>query len=260
MLTIVTLNSWKCDGAWAARLNAMKQGLAALDADVICLQECFATLPGAGVEADTARALADHLAMGLFQAPSRRKERVFEGRPVISTSGLAILVRPDAGEADMLALPSDPRDGERIAQSVLLRTGGTTLRVVNTHLTHLRDAGALRAAQIDTILHHWCGGTGPVVIAGDLNAPLQAPEFTSLHRRADLDAGPVAPGTWPATLIEGARTPDRAIDHILLLRGTRGNGPRLVARRLVLDSPSAQGIQPSDHAAVLAEIDPGSEP
>ena len=263
MLRIVTLNSWKCDGAYGARLDAMASGLAALNADVICLQECFATLPQAASEhgndampaADTASALAHRLDMGLYAAPARRKRRIHKDTPLLSTSGLAILTRLDAGEMETLALPTDPRDGERIAQSLILHDTHAGLRVVNTHLTHLRDAGGLRAAQIEAILNLWCNPEAePVVIAGDLNAPLSAPELEALRHRAGLDRGPVPPGAWPATLI-GAAGPGRAVDHILLLRGAGRDGPRLTARRLVLDTPDARGVHPSDHAGVLATID-----
>jgi len=263
MLRIVTLNSWKCDGAYEARLDAMASGLAELRADVICLQECFATLPRAAREhcndamlsSDTASTLAHRLDMDLYAAPARRKQRMHTNTSLLSTSGLAILTRLNAGEMETLALPTDSRDGERIAQSLILHDTELGLRVVNTHLTHLRDAGSKRAAQIEALLNRWCNpGTEPVVIAGDLNAPLSAPEFGALRHRAGLDTGPVPPGAWPATLI-GAAGPGRAIDHILLLRGAGNDGPRLTARRLVLNTPDARGVHPSDHAGVLGIID-----
>lgn len=262
MLSILTLNTWKCDGDYGARLQAMKDGLAVLDADVICLQECFAVESemGSGCTeapvpvADTALELARHLDMALFAAPARLKRRRFAGAMPLSRSGLAILTRLPVEKVVTLELPADPRDGDRIAQSLLLRVYGRALRIVNTHLTHLRDAPSLRAAQIVSLLERCCGDGVPVVIAGDLNAPLQAPELASLRLREDLDAGPSGPNDWPATLIEGASGADRAIDHVLLLRGTLAHGPRLLSRELVLDSRDAHGTLPSDHAGVLVML------
>lgn len=262
LLSILTLNTWKCDGHYAARLQAMKDGLAALNADVICLQECFAveSAMGSGCGeaaapvADTALGLARHLDMALFEASARLKRRRFAGGMPLSRSGLAILTRLPVEKVASLELPADPRDGDRIAQSLLLRVHGKALRVVNTHLTHLRDAPSLRAAQIVSVLERCCGDGVPAVIAGDLNAPLQAPELASLRLREDLDAGPSTPKDWPGTLIEGSSGADRAIDHILLLRGALADGPRLLSRKLVLDSPDARGILPSDHAGVLVTL------
>ena len=71
-LKVVTFNTWKCDGEYAMRLEAMCEQMKALDADVFALQECFATLDGS---TDTARFLAHHLGMHLHTAPARRKPR-----------------------------------------------------------------------------------------------------------------------------------------------------------------------------------------
>ena len=264
MIDLVTLNTWKCEGDYAARLKAMAEGLAALDADVVCLQECFTLLAdedtdtdaavGTVPTADTAQALARHLGMQSFHAPARRKRRSFAGVQALSSSGLAILTRLDAHAMETVALPSDDADGERIAQSLLLRLDGVELRIVNTHLTHLRGAGALRSAQVATVLERWCDSGTPVVLAGDFNAPLHAPELAALRTRPDLDVGPVPVDVWPATLHDAGTDRTRAIDHVLLLRGDAQPAPRMTSRALALYQPDARGLDPSDHAAVVATL------
>ncbi|MEE4301621.1 MAG: endonuclease/exonuclease/phosphatase family protein [Pseudomonadales bacterium] len=260
MLRVVTLNTWKCDGDYDARLVAMTEALAALDADVLCLQECFAaTTTGASDEApvaahraDTAATLAQALGLHCSPAPARRKPRDFRGARVLSTSGLAILTRSAPRHASVLPLPSDARDGERIAQCVTLRHGAARMRIVNVHLSHLRDAHALRAEQLEAVLGRWGQDETPVLIAGDFNCTFEDAPFAVLHARSDLDVGPEPAATWPGTL--HARGHERAIDHVLLLRARGADSPRIVARARALDTPGSTGVHPSDHAAVCVEV------
>lgn len=274
MLRLVTLNTWKCDGNLSARLPLMADGLASLDPDVVCLQECFASYPGSaypdasaaqrsspGVARvadsdvmDTALHLSRGLRMQLFHAPARWKVRTIGQTSVPSTSGLAVLVRSGALDMDVLELPSDSRDGQRIAQGVVLRSDCVSLRVVNLHLSHLRDGAVLRESQLRAVLGHFACDGMPTILAGDFNATFHAPELSPARARDDLDVGPEAPERWRATML-GVESRARAIDHVLLLRGTRPDGPRLVDRRRVLDRPDDSGIYPSDHAGVMAEIE-----
>lgn len=277
MLRLVTLNTWKCDGNLAARMPLMAAELARLDADIVCLQECFASYPGSvhavaadqasprsparmalrsadcGVT-DTALFLSRRLRMRLFHAPARWKLRTIGGARVPSTSGLAVLVLGGALDMEVLDLPSDPRDGERIAQAVMFRSDHGVLRIVNLHLSHLGDGAALREAQLREVLGHFTSDAIPTVLAGDFNAVFDAPELAPVRARDDLDIGPMASARWPATLL-GGEARDRAIDHVLLLRGGRSNGPRLVDRCRVLDRPDESGRYPSDHAGVKVEIE-----
>jgi endonuclease/exonuclease/phosphatase family metal-dependent hydrolase len=40
-MRIVSLNTWKKEGDYSRRLPLMRDGLAAMAPDVVCLQECF---------------------------------------------------------------------------------------------------------------------------------------------------------------------------------------------------------------------------
>src|SRR5690349_12850241 len=51
-LRIVTINTGKCDGPYFPRREAMARQLGALDADVIALQESFASIDGCVTTAD----------------------------------------------------------------------------------------------------------------------------------------------------------------------------------------------------------------
>jgi endonuclease/exonuclease/phosphatase family metal-dependent hydrolase len=234
-LRIVTLNTWKNEGDYARRLPLMRDGLAAMTPDVVCLQECFVA-----EGFDTAAWLAAELGLELHAAPARSKPRRHDGRDLFSTSGLAILIRGQAASAKR-TLISQPADGERIAQRLDLVVRGRPLRILNLHLTHLRNAAELRAAQLMEALD-WAdaGLAGGLVVAGDLNATA-----------ADPALAPLGLEPRPSTL-QGARvglesSRAMAIDHCVLLR----HGPwREAALLRGCDAPDGDGWFPSDHAAV----------
>ena len=93
-MRIVTLNTWKNEGDYPRRLALMRDGLAELAPDLVCLQECFAN---AGH--DTAAWLAAELGLDCHAAPARAKVRRHMGQDLQSTSGLAILARGGASRS-----------------------------------------------------------------------------------------------------------------------------------------------------------------
>lgn len=244
-MRIVTLNTWKNEGDYARRLGLMARGLQALGPDVVCLQECFAAQGF-----DTACALGK--ALGLFVAaqPARSKIRPHAGRPTLSTSGLAILSRWAAAGEERLALASDPRDGERIAQRLDLVTPAGGLRLLNLHLTHLRgpEGDRLRRRQLEDALA-WAGEGhgGSLVVTGDLNAGSRDPALQALGPALDHDMPPTLLGPR-----EGADADGRpAIDHAVLARPV---GWRVTGRARVLDGVDSEGWRASDHAGVMLDL------
>jgi len=240
-LRIVTLNTWKNEGDYPRRLRLMSEGLADLAPDVVCLQEVFV---GAGQ--DTAAVLARDLGLHLHVAPARLKLRAHDGRVVESSSGLAMLTRGVA-RTRTLGLPADPADGERIAQAADLVSCGRPIRLLNLHLTHLRAAEALRAAQLQTALA-WAedGLPGALVIAGDLNATAASPGLAPL----DL---PLLPATLHGAHVDAPAHAGLAIDHCGLIRP---GGWRVARQGRGLDRPDPAGWFPSDHAAVVLDLEP----
>ena len=243
-LRIVSLNAWKNDGDFPARVALIAAGLAALSPDVICLQECFATQDGA---VDVALDLAAALGLAAMTAPSRLKVRDLGGAPAPSTSGLAILAhRPLT--TSVHELPSDPQDGPRIAQRVDL---APDLRVLNLHLTHLRGPAAvdLRAAQLAAALAFAEEGfTGALVVCGDLNATSQARELAALFADERIDRGPDPKQADAPTLHANAQP---AIDHCVVIDPQRRWRIATLAHAL---RPAPGAVWPSDHAAVVANL------
>ena len=243
-LRIVSLNAWKNDGDFPARVALIAEGLARLNPDVVCLQECFATEDG---EVDVARDLAAAIGLDAMTAPSRPKLRALGGVMTPSTSGLATLARRPLATS-VHDLPNDPQDGPRIAQRIDL---ARDLRILNLHLTHLRGPAAaeLRAAQLAAALA--CareGFNGALVVCGDLNATSQAQELSALFADLSMDRGP-DPGLADAPTLHASAAP--AIDHCVLIDPQRRWRIAAVAHAL---RPAPGEVWPSDHAAVVADL------
>jgi endonuclease/exonuclease/phosphatase family metal-dependent hydrolase len=247
-LRLVTLNTWKNEGQYAARVDAMAAQLAALDADIIALQECF-FCPDTGE--DTAARLAEAAGLHLIRARARRKQRAHRGALVESWSDLALLSRMPPRDPIIVALPEDPRDGDRPAIVADFDLGeNQRLRVAATHLTHLRDAEGrrARAAQAQALLDLARGGwTHPFVIMGDLNDLAESAALTSLFDDAGLDRASIPP---PVSAADRLRL--GAIDHVLLYDA--GSAWRIAVRALCVTAPCADGAAPSDHPGVLLDL------
>ena len=117
---------------------------------------------------------------------------------------------------------------------------GEELRVLNTHLHHIREDADVRAQQAQSILDFWEGGR-QTVIMGDFNARRDDSEAEMMRRAglADaLDVGGIEPGyTVPS------EAPRYRIDYIWL-------SPDLTATDVVIPASTA-----SDHLPVVASIE-----
>src|SRR5215475_5186643 len=139
-LRIVTINTWKCDGAYRDRLRWLGEELRRLQPDIVAMQECFRDVDG---EFDTAAYLARVMHFRHAWTPARLKTRTFDGREIESWSGMAILSRRPFRRVEEVELPADERDGQRVAQIAHVDWEGGVV-IANLHLTHLRDATELR--------------------------------------------------------------------------------------------------------------------
>lgn len=243
-LTIVTLNTWKGDGAYRARLAAMRDGLRALAPDIVLLQEA---LRAPDIAADTAADLAGALGLAAVWQPARAKRRTIDGETADSWSGLAVLSRLPILARHIIALPDDPRDGERLGLVVELDDGGRRLVAACLHLTYLAGADALRRAQWAEVLAALPVGDA-AVIGGDFNAGLEIFDLEDCH---DLRA--LAGTAAQPSLADGSGA---CIDHLLL----RQNRPvyRVATVARVFDQPIG-GVLPSDHFGLAATLEPDQQ-
>ena len=253
---MVSLNTWKCEGDYEHRLGLMADGLKGQAADLVLLQEVFATPDGT---TNTGRFLAEHLQMHCCFQAGRRKVRPLQGNDVESYSGLAILSRYPYEETGVLALPEDRRDGDRWAHWLRVYIDGHAILVINTHLSHLEDREDLRIRQLEAIVSFasTCPGDHLVVLGGDLNSRPGDPALNWLDSqqifpgRNAWHAAPDLPAT--GTLVEEGS--HACIDHLFSFTPCSGQaGVRWSACFAALNEPDHAGNYPSDHLAVVADL------
>ncbi|WP_332742244.1 endonuclease/exonuclease/phosphatase family protein [Hydrogenophaga sp.] len=251
--SLLTLNSWKCDGHYAQRIGLLAQGVIDLAPDVVALQEAFVAEDGS---ADTAGRLAAATGLRAVQALARPKLRSFAGRQVPSFSGQAVLTRVTVLRVDNVVLPSSEADGGRMAQVVQLRVGAHPVTVANVHLSHLRGGvgDALRQRQLQAVLEHLnqIGPASLTLVCGDFNDPLEAPalrDFTGApwHLQDSFElAGQVREPTCVDASGQG-----QVLDHVLVVPSlSRATVQMTAATVLRVDRPDARGITPSDHSGL----------
>lgn len=256
-LKVVTFNTWKCDGEYALRLEAMSQQMQALDADVFALQECFATLDGG---TDTARSLAHSLGIHLHTAPARRKRRQFQGGWVDSFSSLAVLSRWPIRTGEALELPSSLADGGRVAQLCSMEVAGHTLLLANAHLSHLLppEGGAQRTQQLRTVLNRLTQMSRHdlTLVCGDFNASMDSFELATFMQLpwglvdAFAHSGGGEKFTCHTTEGKGLN-----LDHILCVPSCSRVSVRCVEATVVLNTPAPPGgVMPSDHAGASVTL------
>ncbi|MFD0315670.1 endonuclease/exonuclease/phosphatase family protein [Streptomyces flavalbus] len=269
-MRVMTWNLWWRFGPWETRQKAILTALREVRPDVVGLQEVWA----AGGE-NLAEWLAGELGMYWAWAPSQRPERWrrrIGGAPV--DVGNAVLSRWPVTEQAVLPLPvpADLDDG-RLALYARLAAPGADIPFFTAHLTSAVHASAVRCAQVAAIARfvaEYRGGTRfPPVVTGDFNAWPDSDEVRAFSgtRTAPavpgqvfLDAWeyatPTAPSaTWDATnpYVAETHSPSVRIDYIHVAPpGPDGIGHVRTARR-ACDGP-VDGVWPSDHAAVVADL------
>jgi len=252
-LKVVTFNTWKCDGDYAARVEAMAQQMMSLEADIYALQESFATVDGS---TDTAVFLANHLGLQLHIAPSRRKRRWFQGEWVDSYSSLAVLTRFPLISTKAVELPSSTADGGRVAQLCAIEIAERSVLLANVHLSHLPqgEGAALRTEQLRALLNEMAQWPRHdlALVCGDFNASLGSVEFAPFMEApwALVDAYAQAGGDEKFT----CRTPEGNglnLDHILYVPSCSNTLVDYLDASVVLNGSTSQGgVLPSDHAGV----------
>ena len=265
MTRILTWNVWGRSGSWEARQGAIAAVLRTEAADLVCLQESWVTADGASLAAMLADVVGYHHVDADHHA--QRGREVFVGN--------ALLSRWPIRRAETMWLP---RVGGGLPYRTLLTVdvdgADGPMTVHCTHLDWQYDASAARVVQVGAIMRAVAARRGdplrgyPPVLAGDLNAVPDSDEVRLLTGRS---AGP-APGlvfqdawevagdggpgvTWSLDneLCIDPAWPRRRIDYVLVAwpRPRPLGNPR--SCRVVGVDP-VDGVQPSDHYAVVADL------
>ncbi|MBL1104493.1 endonuclease/exonuclease/phosphatase family protein [Streptomyces sp. 5-8] len=269
-MRVLTWNLWWRFGPWEERRKAILTVLRDLQPDIIGLQEVWAR----GGE-NLAGWLASDLDMHWTWAPVRKPER-WRSRLGDSTIdiGNAVLSRWPIVRHDVLPLPAREEDDDgRLALYACVDAPAHQVPFFTAHLTSATDASAVRCRQVralaEFVSSHSRGSDFPAVITGDFNAWPDSDEVRLFggYKTAPAVPGQVfldaweyaAPGqpsaTWNAAnpYVAAGFAPSVRIDYIHVGQpGPRGLGSVGSVRRAG-DEP-VDGVWPSDHAAVLAEL------
>jgi endonuclease/exonuclease/phosphatase family metal-dependent hydrolase len=270
-IRVVTWNLWWRFGPWEARQKAILAALREMDPDVVGLQEVWAA-GGENLAEWLAAELGLHWAWAPSHAPGRWQRRI--GDPTVGI-GNAVLSRWPVAAQEVLPLPApaDLDDG-RLALFTRLTTPAHDIPFFTVHLSSAPHASAVRRGQVtalaEFVARHRGEGPFPPVVTGDFNARPDSDEIRLFggHRTAPavprhvlLDAwefaDPAAPwATWDTRNPYVARTgcPNARIDYVHVAPpGPDGLGRVRTARRAG-DGP-VEGVWPSDHAAVVVELE-----
>lgn len=269
-MRVVTWNVWWRFGSWRERRKAVLAVLRDLRPDVVGLQEVWA-VPGENL----ARWLAEELGMHWVWAASDRPERWRRrlGDPTVDV-GVAVLSRWPVAARETVRLPApEESDDGRLALHALVDAPGRRLPFFTAHLSSGAHASAVRREQVAVVAEfvaaHRGGTDFPPVLTGDFNAWPDSDEIRLLggHRTAPVVPGQVLLDAWeyadPAAPsatrdranphVAAAFEPSARIDYVHVGPPGPGGIGRVLAVRRAGDAP-VDGVWPSDHAAVVADL------
>ncbi|MFG3550174.1 endonuclease/exonuclease/phosphatase family protein [Streptomyces sp. NPDC047725] len=264
-MRVVTWNLWWRFGPWAERRKAILAVLRELDPDVVGLQEVWATDED-NLAGWLAGELGLHWTWAASPAPGRWQRRIGDGSVGIGT---AVLSRRPVVERAVLRLPVPAElDDGRLALYARVDAPAHPVPFFTAHLTSASGAATVRreqaAALARFVAEHGLGTAHPPVVTGDFNARPHTGEVRLLRTAGLYDAwdhaDPAAPGgTWDTanpyvTRADGERS--IRIDYVHVGPPGPGGAGRVRTVRRAGAGP-VDGVWPSDHAAVVADLDDG---
>ena len=258
-LRVLSWNLWWRFGPWEERLPAIVASIERLDADLIALQEVWVA-----DGTSSAHVIAEALGYHVEVAHRLELDGVGFGNAVVSRWPIArAAVRP---------LPSaGGTDEQRLALLAEVEAPNAPVQIISTHLNWRHDESAVRQAQVRELCAFIAAErprSYPPILCGDFNAE---PDSDEVRMLTGLVAVPV-PGlvfrdAWTSPGVEGTgctwvdanpfaaaeHEQERRIDYVFTgWRRNDGRGAPLSCQ-VVGDVP-VQGVWPSDHLGVLAEL------
>jgi endonuclease/exonuclease/phosphatase family metal-dependent hydrolase len=270
VLRALTLNIWNRQGPWERRKPLIQAGLRELAPDVAGLQEVLAF--GGASQADE---LVADLGWNVHYAPAWS---IGGGL----TYGNAILSRWPILERDVLPLPAPPEHDTRSVAFAVLDAPCGRVPVFCTHLTFQLYLSEARCAQVRALADHVAARAPtdgfPPILLGDFNAEPESDEMRFLRGLTPLGGRSVffadcwdlttarEPGAGRGftydrrnTYALRSREASRRIDYVYVRGPDRALRGEPLSCRVVLDQP-VDGVWPSDHFGVLAEIQAAPRP
>ncbi|GGS12291.1 metal-dependent hydrolase [Streptomyces aureoverticillatus] len=272
-MRILTWNVWGRFGPWEQRRKAILAVLRELRPDVVGLQEVWEK-DGENLAEWLADELGLHWTWEPTRAPQWWQRRI--GDPAVGF-GNAVLSRWPVADRAVAQLPplDETADDGRLVLYARLAAPGQDVPFFTTHLSSPPSASAVRCAQVAALAafvaeRRAATGTAfPPVVTGDFNAVPDSDEIRLLggYRTAPAVPGQVlldaweyaepgaASATWDAAnpYVAPTHDPSCRIDYVHV--GPCGPGGLGAVRsvRRAGDGP-VDGVWPSDHAAVVADL------
>lgn len=269
-MRVLTWNVWWRFGPWEERQKAILTVLRDLRPDVVGLQEVWAC-GGENLAEWLASSLGMHWTWAASRAPEGWQRRIGDSTVDI---GNAVLSRWPITEHARAELPFREGDDDgRLALYARIDAPEHQVPFFTTHLTSAVDASAVRCRQVAALAEFVTarsrGYDFPPVVTGDFNA---FPDSDEVRLFGGYKTAPAVPGqvfldaweyadpaqpsvTWDAAnpYVAAGFEPSARVDYIHTgLPGPRGLGSVSAVRRAG-DEP-VDGVWPSDHAAVLADL------
>lgn len=266
----MTWNLWWQFGPWKERQPAVSAELQRIQPDVALLQEVWADEDGP----DQAAILASDLNMELVRTTAA------DGSP--QKFGNAILSRWPIQSSSMTRLPTeDGAPSHRTALVAVVDTPAGPQPFVVTHLAWQYGAGPLRIRQLEAVVEladehrNQDPDAPPLVLGGDFNA---VPDSDEIRRLTGLGP-PFRPGqvftdcwaavgdgdghTWTRDNPHAADAlwPRRRLDYVFVVwprpkpLGNPVSAQLAGTEPIVYDGGPDGGIVPSDHYAVVVDLD-----
>ena len=240
-LTVATLNLRNVADRWPERIPLLLADMAALQPDLIGLQECVF-------------AVQQDRILGAAGESRYESRRGWAGRP-------------EYGNAVLGKAPLRLDDGERVdlgrnrsALRVRVSTeDGAALHFVVTHLHHLVADEAVREEQAIQIVEWLRPDTEPLVVVGDFNAQPAEPAYRVMIDAGFRSAFAVANGaepasTWPSGIQAPGMDTDGqpgCLDYIWIRGAITVEACSLAFDRPSVDDPT---LFPSDHLGLQARL------
>ena len=258
-LTVLTLNIWNRQGPWDTRRELLRKGIAALNPDIIGMQEVIRRGDSTQTHELTA-GLGHHVAFGRARALDADADY-----------GNAVSSRFLIQRTQVVELPCLGVDEPRSMLIAELDTPAGVLPVLVTHFSWRLDHGFVREQQslavaraLDDLSPH----TLPPIFMGDLNAGPDEHEILFLVGQHTIDGHNTtltdcfaAVGRGEGITFDGRhnpfaepwKEPPRRIDYVLVDGpDTMGRGTPVSAE--VVLTELVDGVAPSDHYGVFTRI------
>lgn len=258
-LSVLSWNIWWQFGPWQDRAPAILATLKAQDPDIICLQEVW------GNERENyAQLLANDLGYSFVYAPGARPNGIHMGN--------AILSRWPIVQNDSVSLFDLPKAPElRVAVFAEIDGPRGKIPVFCTHLNWMQHHSHVRQEQVAELagfIGTKLPGKYPPILCGDFNADPISDEIRMITGQTNCPVDGLVfhdswtfvnqtqPGyTWDNSNAYVAQDyePNRRIDYIFA-GWPKANGAGHVSSCKVVGNRPVNGVWPSDHFALLAEL------